>query len=79
MRKLDKVLLIYMQINLQDQTVFQQNFLKCTMEFTVPYLTTVFNSILTTGNIPDDWGKSKICPLHKRVLFMILTILEAYR
>ena len=41
-------------------------FFKCTMEFTVPYLTTVFNSILTTGNIPDDWGKSIICPLHKK-------------
>ena len=36
------------------------------MEFTIPYLTTVFNSILTTGNIPDDWGKSIICPLHKK-------------
>ena len=36
------------------------------MEFTVPYLTTVFNSILTTGNIPDDWGKSIICPSHKK-------------
>ena len=51
---------------------------KCTVEFKVPYLTTVFNSILITGNIPDDWGESIICPLHERVLFMILTILEVY-
>ena len=30
---------------------------KCTIEFKVLYLTTVFNSILTNGNIPDDRGK----------------------
>ena len=32
-------------------------FFKCTVDLTVPYLTTVFNSIFTTGNIPDSWGK----------------------
>ena len=41
-------------------------FFKCTVDLTVPYLTTVFNSIFTTGNIPDSWGKSIICPLLKK-------------
>ena len=41
-------------------------FFKCTSEFTSPYLTIVFNNILATGIIPDDWGKSIICPLHKK-------------
>ena len=41
-------------------------FFKCTTELTIPYLTIVFNNIFTSGNIPDDWGKSIICPLHKK-------------
>ena len=41
-------------------------FFKCTMEFMVPYLTTVFNSISTAGNITDDWEKNTMCPLHKK-------------
>ena len=41
-------------------------FFKCTSEFTSPYLTIVFNNILANGIIPDDWGKSIICPLHKK-------------
>ena len=31
-----------------------------------PYLTIVFNNIFTSGNIPDNWGKSIICSLHKK-------------
>ena len=25
-----------------------------------------FNNILSTGEIPDSWGKSILCPLHKK-------------
>ena len=51
-------------------------FFKCTMEQILPYLTTVFNSIFENGNIPDSWGSSIICPLHKKVRCLTLTILE---
>ena len=41
-------------------------FFKCTMEHILPYLTTLFNNIFESGNIPDSWGNSIICPLHKK-------------
>ena len=41
-------------------------FFKCTMENILPYLTTLFNNIYESGNIPDSWGNNIICPLHKK-------------
>lgn len=40
--------------------------LKGTMEEVVPVLTSVFNEILITGVVPNQWGESHIILIHKK-------------
>ena len=39
---------------------------KCTLDYILPFLTTVFNVIFSEGIVPESWGDSIIFPIHKK-------------
>ena len=39
---------------------------KCTLDYILPFLTTVFNTIFSEGIVPESWGGSIIWPIHKK-------------
>ena len=41
-------------------------FLKETANVLAPMLTCLFNQSLTTGDIPQDWKKAYVIPIHKK-------------
>ena len=41
-------------------------FLKVTANELAPMLTCLFNQSLTTGDIPQDWKKAYVIPIHKK-------------
>lgn len=41
-------------------------FLKCSADVITPVLTKLFNVVLTTGQIPDEWVKGLIVPVFKK-------------
>ena len=53
--------------------------LKVGQEHFVKFLTTLFNYVFSSGIFPDIWTKSVIVPIHKRVMFIVLIIIEVFR
>ena len=39
---------------------------KYTLEYTLHYLTILFNNIFTSGIVPESWGYSIVCPILKK-------------
>ena len=37
----------------------------------------IFNNVLNLGIFPDSWSEGFIVPLHKKVVLITLTIIEA--
>ena len=41
-------------------------FFKCTLDLLSPILTLFFNKVFNSGNVPESWTRSSICPIHKK-------------
>ena len=41
-------------------------FFKCTLDLLSPILTLFFNKVFNSGNVPESWTRSLICPIHKK-------------
>jgi len=39
---------------------------KNTTDYTLPYLNTIFNAVLNSGEMPSSWGDSIITPVFKK-------------
>ena len=51
-------------------------FFKCNLDLISPILTLFFNKVFNSnsGNVPESWTRSLICPIHKNAHMTILTI-----
>ena len=52
--------------------------LKVACQKIVPFLTKIFNVIFETCSFPEMWSRSVIIPIHKKVMYLTLKIIEEY-
>ena len=52
--------------------------IKSSTQNLVPFLVELFNTILHSGDYPQQWREAIICPIHKKGLYMIHRIIEVF-